>query len=65
MVLQRRLPEYPRASGKRVHSDHRRCLINYLDENFEEHEEKITGLPARIVQHEYDHLEGVLYSPID
>ncbi|GHE29988.1 peptide deformylase [Sphingobacterium griseoflavum] len=36
-------------------------LINYLDENFEEHEVQLTGLAARIVQHEYDHIEGKLF----
>ncbi len=36
-------------------------LINYLDENFEEHEVELTGLAARIVQHEYDHIEGRLF----
>jgi len=36
-------------------------VINYLDENFEEHEETLTGLAARVVQHEYDHIEGKLF----
>lgn len=36
--------------------------INYLDENFEEHDEELTGWPARIVQHEYDHLEGLVFT---
>ena len=40
---------------------HKNILINYLDENFEEHEEELTGLAARIVQHEYDHIEGKLF----
>lgn len=40
---------------------HSNILINYLDENFEEHEVELTGLAARIVQHEYDHLEGKLF----
>ena len=40
---------------------HKDVLINYLDENFEEHEVKLTGLAARIVQHEYDHIEGKLF----
>lgn len=35
--------------------------INYLDENFIEHEEIYTGYPARVIQHEYDHLEGHLF----
>lgn len=35
--------------------------INWLDENFEEHEEEISGFLARIIQHECDHLEGKVY----
>jgi len=42
-------------------SRHPNVLINYLDENFEEHEIELTGLAARIVQHEYDHIEGKLF----
>ena len=34
--------------------------IAYFDENWEEHEETFSGLAARIIQHEYDHLNGVL-----
>jgi len=30
----------------------------YQDENFVEHETVFTGMPARIIQHEYDHLFG-------
>jgi len=36
-------------------------LIEYYDENWELHEEKYTGMLARILQHEYDHLDGVLF----
>lgn len=35
--------------------------IRYQDENFEEHERVFTGINARVVQHEYDHIEGVLF----
>lgn len=35
--------------------------LRWLDENFEQHEEEISGFLARIVQHECDHLEGKLY----
>lgn len=35
--------------------------LTYLDENFQPHEEEISGFLARIVQHECDHLEGQLY----
>ena len=36
--------------------------IRYYDENFELHEETLTGNCARVVQHEYDHLEGILFT---
>ena len=35
--------------------------IKYVDENFEEHTKTFDGITARVVQHEYDHLEGVLF----
>lgn len=35
--------------------------LNWLDENFEEHEQVFEGFLARIIQHEYDHLDGTLY----
>lgn len=37
-------------------------LLNWLDEDFVEHEEEISGFLARIVQHEMDHLDGKLYT---
>ena len=37
-------------------------IVEYYNEKFELIEEKLTGLPARIVQHEYDHIEGVLFT---
>lgn len=36
--------------------------IRYWDENFEEKIEVFTGMNARVIQHEYDHLEGVLFT---
>ncbi|WP_422360811.1 peptide deformylase [Reichenbachiella sp.] len=36
--------------------------INYLDENFVEHEEEFDGMKARIIQHEYDHIDGILFT---
>lgn len=36
--------------------------LNWLDENFEEHEQEFTGFAARIIQHELDHLEGTVYT---
>jgi len=35
--------------------------MQYYDENFEFHDERITGVLARVIQHEYDHLEGILF----
>jgi peptide deformylase len=35
--------------------------IHYFDENWNEHTEEFEGMPARIIQHEYDHIEGVLF----
>jgi peptide deformylase len=36
--------------------------IRYCDENFVEHEEVYDGMAARIIQHEYDHIEGILFT---
>jgi peptide deformylase len=36
--------------------------LEYLDENFVKHKEKFNGTAARIIQHEYDHIEGVLFT---
>jgi peptide deformylase len=35
--------------------------IHYFDENFVEHEETYRGFAGRVIQHEYDHLEGKLF----
>lgn len=36
-------------------------LVRYYDEDFEYYEEEFTGIAARIIQHEYDHIEGKLF----
>ena len=36
--------------------------IEFLDENFKKHSKKFDGLTARVIQHEYDHLEGILFT---
>lgn len=36
--------------------------IHYYDENFDEHTLELDGLAARVVQHEYDHIEGILFT---
>jgi len=35
--------------------------IEYVDENFLPHREEYEGMAARIIQHEYDHIEGVFF----
>jgi peptide deformylase len=37
-------------------------LLEYYDENWELQEQKFDGMAARIIQHEYDHIEGVLFT---
>ena len=39
-----------------------KITIEYLDENFEKHTDIIDGLAARVIQHEYDHIEGILFT---
>jgi len=36
--------------------------LEFYDENFKKHTEKYSGIIARIIQHEYDHIEGVLFT---
>ncbi len=36
--------------------------IRYFDENWVKHEEEFDGMQARIIQHEYDHIEGILFT---
>ena len=36
--------------------------IRYLDENFVEHVESFDGVNARVIQHEYDHIDGILFT---
>lgn len=35
--------------------------IRYQDENFVQHDEKFEGVVARVIQHEYDHIEGIVF----
>ena len=39
-----------------------RIHVKYLDENFVEHDEWVDGFLARVMQHEFDHLEGKVFS---
>lgn len=35
--------------------------IQYLDENLQPHDETYSGFMARVIQHEYDHLDGIMF----
>ena len=48
-----------------LHEDVRRPVairMRYLDENFEPHDELFEGFRARVLQHEYDHLDGKVFT---
>ncbi len=38
-----------------------KLTIEFYDENWKLHEEEFSGLTARVIQHEYDHLDGILF----
>ncbi|MCR5180021.1 MAG: peptide deformylase [Bacteroidaceae bacterium] len=38
-----------------------RIRVSYLDEQFQEHDEWVEGYLARVMQHEFDHLDGKVY----
>jgi peptide deformylase len=38
-----------------------RIRITYYDERWDYHDEVYEGIKARIIQHEYDHLDGILF----
>lgn len=39
-----------------------KVTIEYYDENFKKHTDTYEGVIARVIQHEYDHIEGVLFT---
>ena len=39
-----------------------RIKMRYMNEKFEEFDEEFDGLPARVIQHEYDHIEGMVFT---
>lgn len=41
---------------------HEKLRISYYDEDFNQKSEEFDGMVARIIQHEYDHIEGVLFT---
>ncbi len=40
---------------------HSKLTIKYQDENFENKEESYDGIVARVIQHEFDHIQGILF----
>jgi peptide deformylase len=36
--------------------------LSYYDENWKHHDETFSGMAARVIQHEYDHIEGKLFT---
>ena len=40
---------------------HEKVTLKYMDENFVEHTATFDGMTARIILHEYDHIEGKLF----
>ena len=43
---------------------HETITIEYCDENFNKKTEVFDGLVARVIQHEYDHIEGILFTDL-
>lgn len=41
---------------------HSKLVLRYFDENWQEHTHEFEGMAARIIQHEYDHIEGILFT---
>jgi len=41
---------------------HEKITIEYFDEDFNKHTDVYDGLIARVIQHEYDHIEGILFT---
>jgi peptide deformylase len=42
-------------------SRHEKITLTYLDEHFVEHTETFDDMSARVIQHEYDHIDGILF----
>ena len=41
-----------------------KIVMQYMDEDFNEHEEVFEGYAARVLQHEHDHLDGILFTEL-
>jgi len=67
-ILEEHGPEWPFEEGclsiPKITADVQRkthVRLRYQDEHFNEFEEVFDGMNARVIQHEYDHIEGVLF----
>lgn len=40
---------------------HAKVRLSYMDEQFKEHEQEFDGITARVILHEYDHIDGKLF----
>ncbi|MEE8886559.1 MAG: peptide deformylase [Eubacteriales bacterium] len=47
-------------SGTRKTTRYREIEVDYEDMNLKKHHQKFSGFPAQIIQHEMDHLQGIL-----
>lgn len=47
-------------TGTRMTTRYKRITVRYQDKRFKEHTQDFSGNIAQIIQHEYDHLSGIL-----
>lgn len=52
----------PNIRGNVVRPEH--IIIEFMNEKFEKERLELSGLNARVVQHEYDHIEGILFTEL-
>lgn len=68
IILEENGEEWPYQEGclsiPKIREDVQRqpeLVLSYYDENFKHYEESFDGMAARVIQHEYDHIEGILF----
>ena len=47
-------------TGKRKTKRHEKITVSFLDKGFKQHKQEFTGFVAQIIEHETDHLDGVI-----
>ena len=52
----------PKINGEVVRPES--VTIRYMDEKFQEHTETYDDMNARVIQHEYDHIDGILFTEL-